>query len=420
MSSIKLSATTKTAIAAAAVAFAGPVSAAELTFICYNNNVECETFEELAKGWTAETGHTLDMEVVAYQVIREQLLTQVEGGQSPDLFRITDVGGFAPYLLDLSPYIDRAYWEENYSNVLGRATMVTGDNGIYHWPTLLSMTGPFVNLTMFEDAGVDLPGDGATWEDWAEALRTVKDELGLTAGLCMDRTTHRWAGPAISYGAALQENGEPILVDDGFRAFSELFVGWHAEGLMPQEGWPAGAGTQYRNCAPQFLDGTVAMHQSGSWMIGNYAENITDFEWAAVPAPCGPAGCGAIPGGASLAGYKGSEHPEAVASFIDYMAREENAEAIAIATSSISGHQGLQKTGVDYSSLDPKIGQALSVFSGNAAGAPEAAWWLSAYPQNFAIYGIVPDYLTQAINGEISLDDALAAIDADVKAKAAE
>ena len=75
----------------------------------------------------------------------------------------------------------------------------------------------------------------------------------------MDRTAHRWAGPAFSYGAKFHENGVPILVDDGFRAFAETFVGWHKEGLMPAEGWPAGGGTAYKNAAPLFLDGTVAI-----------------------------------------------------------------------------------------------------------------------------------------------------------------
>ena len=59
--------------------------------------------------------------------------------------------------------------------------------------------------------------------------------------------------------------------------------GWHTEGLMPAEGWPAGAGTAYKNAAPLFLDGTVAMHMSGSWMLGNYDKNITNFEWKVVP-----------------------------------------------------------------------------------------------------------------------------------------
>ena len=38
---------------------------ANLTMLCYNNSTECDTFKELAKGWTAETGHTIDIEVVA-------------------------------------------------------------------------------------------------------------------------------------------------------------------------------------------------------------------------------------------------------------------------------------------------------------------------------------------------------------------
>ena len=55
---------------------------------------------------------------------------------------------------------------------------------------------------------------------------------------------------------------------------------------MPAEGWPAGSGTAYKNAAPLFLDGTVAMHMSGSWMLGNYDKNITDFEWKVVPIRC--------------------------------------------------------------------------------------------------------------------------------------
>ena len=52
-----------------------------------------------------------------------------------------------------------------------------------------------------------MPEEGATWDDWADALRVVKSELGLTSGLAMDRTAHRWAGPAFSYGAKFHENG---------------------------------------------------------------------------------------------------------------------------------------------------------------------------------------------------------------------
>ena len=391
---------------------------ANLTMLCYNNSTECDTFEELAKGWTAETGHTIDIEVVAYEVIREQLLLQVESGNTQDIWRFTGTGKMAPHLLDISPYVDNDYWNSNYGNVLDNARAVTGDNGIYMWPTLLSSTGPYVNVTMFEDAGVDLLGKGATWEEWADALRKVKSELGLTSGLCMDRTGHRWAGLGASYGAKfIDNNGNFIFVDEGFKKAAKIFVDWHKEGLMPAEGWPGSAGAKYKNAMPKFMDGTCAMIQSGSWQVNNLTKNVKDFEWKAVSAPCGPAGCGVVSGGAQLGGWKGTKHPEAVASFIDYMAREENAIFTAQQTASISGHQGLQAKGVDYSMLDPKIGSSLSTFAGNLANSVPAGLILQRHPSNFAVWNGVPEFLTKAIDGEMSLDEALAAMDADIKSK---
>ena len=338
---------------------------------------------------------------------------------------MTNLGGLNQYYLDLAPHVDAGYFESAYGAVLPWYRRPDGeDDGIYGWQTELTVTGPYVNVTMFDDAGVELPGEGATWDDWAAALTQVKDTLGLNAGLAMDRTAHRWAGPAFSYGAKFfDESGTPILVDDGFRAFAETFVGWHEDGLMPVEGWPAGTGTQYRNAAPLFLSGQVAMHMSGSWMIGNYAKNITDFEWRTVPAPCGPGGCGAMPGGAGVVAFGSTKHPEAAAGFIAYLAREENAAAYAAATRSITAHSGLQASGVDYGDAEPAVAHALATFASSIGKAAESApqgFTFQGYSRNFVIYGIVPDYITKAITGEMSLDEALAAIDADVQAKIAE
>ena len=174
----------------------------------------------MAKSWEASTGHTLNIETVGYEVIREQLENQLESGAAPDLARVTNLGGLNKFYLDLKPYVDSSYWEANYGATLPWYRKPSGDDGIYGWQTQLTVTGPYVNVTMFEDAGVDMPEEGATWDDWAEALRQVKSALGLTAGLALDRTAHRWAGPAFSYGAKFHENGTPILVDEGFRKFS--------------------------------------------------------------------------------------------------------------------------------------------------------------------------------------------------------
>ena len=417
----------KTAVLSTAVAgiSLAVAQADEVTFLCYQDGTECNVMAELAKDFEAETGHTVAMDTVAYDVIREQLENQLQSGAGPDVARVTNLGGLNPYYLDLAPYVDTAAWEEAYGATLPWFRAPGGeDDGIYGWMTQLTVTGPYVNVTMFDDAGVDMPGDGATWDEWMAALAEVKETLDLDAAFAMDRTAHRWAGPAFSYGAKFfDENGVPILVDDGFRDYAAKFVQWHKDGLMPAEGWPAGSGTQFRSAAPLFLGGSVPMHMSGSWMINNYASNIQDFDWKAVPVPCGPGGCGAMPGGAAVVAFKDTAVPEAAAAWIDFLARKENAEKFAAATNNITAHQGLQASGVDYGDASPAVARALSVFAANAGKAAETtpqAYDFQGYHKNFVIYGIIPDYITQAINGEMTLDEALAAIDADVAAKIAE
>lgn len=411
---------------AAGAVVSAPAFADEIDFLCYQDGSECDVIADMAADFTAATGHTVTVNTVGYDIIRDQLENQLAAGDAPDVARVTNLGGLNPYYLDLSPYVDAAYWEANYGATLPwfRAADGSDADAIYGWMTQLTVTGPYVNLTYFEDAGVDMPGAGATWDDWAVALMEVKDALGLDAGLAMDRTAHRWAGPAFSYGAKFFDDaGEPILVDDGFRTYAETFIGWHESGLMPAEGWPAGADTEYRNAAPLFTSGAVAMHMSGSWMLSNYDANITDFEWAAVPIPCGPGGCGAMPGGAAMVAFNDTDTPEAAAMFLDWMASTEVAAAFASATKNITAHQGLQASGIDYEGVSPAVANGLSVFAANAGAAADTtpqAYTFQGYPKNFAIYGVVPDYITQAIKGEITLDEALAGIDADVAAKIAE
>lgn len=417
--------TIKLATAASLLAGATAVQADEISFLCYQDANECAVIEGMLPAFTAATGHTVKLETVGYDVIRDQLENQLQTDAAPDVARVTNLGGLNQYYLDLAPYVDGAAWEAAYGATLPWFRAPGGDDqGIYGWMTQLTVTGPYVNVSLFEDAGVDMPGDGATWDDWAAALMEVKEATGVTAGLAMDRTAHRWAGPAFSYGAKFFDDaGNPILVDDGFRKYAEVFVGWHESGLMPAEGWPAGSGTQYRNAAPLFQSGEAAMHMSGSWMINSYAQNITDFDWKAVPAPCGDGGCGAMPGGAGVVAFKSTDAPAAAAAFIDFLAQEENAAAFAAQTKNITAHQGLQASGIDYADASPAVAAALSTFAANAGKAADTtpqAYTFQGYAKNFVIYGVVPDYITKVINGEMSLDDALAAIDADVAAQIAE
>src|SRR5271169_2790614 len=104
--------------------------------------------------------------------------------------------------------------------------------------TQLTVTGPFVNKTLFEQAGVPLPGANATWEDWAKAAQAVATKTQAPFPIAIDRSGHRFYAVALSQGTKIfGANGEPIVVDEGFKRAAQLIYDWHRSGIMSKELW---------------------------------------------------------------------------------------------------------------------------------------------------------------------------------------
>lgn len=407
-------------VALASLAMASTAGAAELRFACYQDGVECDAWAEQFKAFEAENaGTTVKVDIVPYKSIVESLPLQLAGGEGPDLARVTDLGGLARYMLDITPHVkDAAYLEENFGKTLAWTRVNgEGDKGIYSVMDQQTATGPFVNVTLFEQAGVAMPGEGATYEDWAKAAKEVAEKTQTPYAVAMDRTGHRFAGPAISYGAKyFNEDGTPITVDDGYRAFAEQFVAWNNDGTVAKDVWAGAGGATYQDAAKEFTNGALVMYISGSWQIGRFGRDIGDaFDWAAIPAPCGPGGCTGIPGGAAVVGFKHTKAPEEVGKLLDFMAREDVQAAVLAKTKNIPAHQGLQAKGVNYANATDDEKAALGVFSSALTKFSPVAFQFQGYKNNRAIMNATVTRITQAIVGESTLDEALARIDTDVK-----
>lgn len=391
----------------------------ELRFMCYGDGNECTVYEDLIAQFEEDNaGIDVVIDVVPYQAILESLPVQLAGGDGPDLARVTDLGGLAEYMLDISPHVaDTQYWEDNFGRTLSW-TRVKGpdDMGIYGMMDQLTATGPFVNKTLFDQAGIEMPGEGATWGEWADASTAVAEATGTPFPMAMDRSGHRFAGPAISYGADyFDENGEPILVDEGFADFAELFVEWNRDGTMAQDVWGAAGGASYRDAAQEFINASLVFYMSGSWQIARFGRDIGDaFDWVAVPPPCGDGGCTGIPGGAAVAGFAQTDHPEAVAALLDFLAQEDVYAEYVSRTRNIPAHQGLQAAGVDYPEASEREKAALNTFSTAVSNFSPTAFQFQGYPNNRVIMNATVQRLTQAIVGEMTVDEALERIDSDV------
>jgi alpha-1,4-digalacturonate transport system substrate-binding protein len=386
-------------------------SAQEIRFMCYSDGNECEVYDDVIDRFEeANPGVTVAVDVVPYQAILENLPVQLAAGEGPDLAKVTDLGGLNEYYLDLEPYVDAGYWEESFGGTLDWYRGGPDRQGIYGMHSQLTVTGAFVNATLFEQAGVDLPGEGATWEDWAEASRQVAEATGAPFPMAIDRSGHRVAGPAISYGAALfDENGDAILVDDGFTAFVQQFVDWHEDGTIARDVWAGQGGQTYQDAAQEFINGDLVFYYSGSWQVGRMDEQVGDFfDWQVVGSPCGPAGaCSGMPGGAGIVGFAETEHPEEVAALIDFLAQEDVYGEVAARTRNIPAHLGVAASGVEFQDASDGAKAALNGFAGSLPDIHPAAFAYQGYAGNRAMFGITVERVSQAIVGELTVEEAM-------------
>lgn len=398
--------------------------AAELNLMISDTDGKAAVVEDFANRYSQMTdGVEIKLNVVGYNVIREQLAGQLEAGIGPDLAFVTNLGGLNPYYVDLTPYVDADAWEAAYGAVLPwyRAGK---PGGIYGFHSEMTVTGPYVNLTMFEEAGVDVPAPGATWDDWAEASQAVMDATGSYAGMVMDRSGHRMAGPAMSYGAAYFSDDGNLVVDDGFRAFAERMVDWHKSGLMPPDIWPAVSGSKYANGNELFFNSEVPFYMSGSWNVGNVQNNVGDkFDWAVVPVPCGPAGCGVMPGGAGLVAFDQTENAAEAAKFVAWMGEEAQAREWYSRTYAIPAHAQIQADGIKYTDFGASqaVSDGLNTFAAGAAAAAKQtpqAFQLQGSKFGFVIYNATVQYLAGVLNDELSMDEAIAKIEEELATNA--
>ena len=391
--------------------------AADIRVMCYQDGVECEVTAAIAKRFEAQNpGTKVIIDTVPYKTIVEQLPVQLAASQGPDIARVTDLGGLSKYYLDVRPHLkNAAYMETNFGSTLPWLRPTAADKGIYGFMSQLTMTGPYVNKTLFEQAKVAIPGPKATWDEWVEAARKVSKATQTPAALAWDRSGHRFAGPAISYGAKIFDAKGDLLLDAGYKTAVSKFVAWHKDGAMLKEVWGGSGGSTYADSIGEFKNGRVAMVLSGSWQINRLQKDIGNaFDWAAVPNPCGPAACTGIPGGAAWVALKTSKSPKEVGAFLEFMAQEANYSEFVSKTDNIPAHAGLAKKGVNYATATPAARAALGVFSSGVASLSPVAFQFQGYKFNRAIMLPTVARVTQAIVGEMSVDEAFNKIGADM------
>ncbi|HEX6248417.1 MAG TPA: extracellular solute-binding protein [Nocardioidaceae bacterium] len=338
---------------------------------------------------------------VPFDQAQNKFKTAAESGKgAPDILRaeVAWVPEFASlgylYALDGTAALDDAddYFETPLSsNVF--------DGKTYGVPQVTDSLALLYNKEIFDEAGVDVP---TTWDEVAEAAKTIKDETGAD-GIFLNPGGYFLLPFMYGEGGDLVDTeAQEIVVNSeanvtGVQAAADLVE----SGAAPKPP----AADAYAAMMTSFTEGDVAMIINGPWEVNNIrnAEGFGGVENLGIaPVPGGSETAGAPVGGHNYVVWSGMDEAKADAAiaFIDFM---NSAESQAF----LAGELGLLPTRQSaYDADEVQDNEVVSAFK-DVVDAAVARPWIPEGGQFFgALDEMAVEVLVQGQDPKTALDKA--------------
>lgn len=303
----------------------------------------------------------INTQVIAYDALKDKLVTAVSGGDAPDIsWGLIEWFGQLERmdaLQDLTSYM--ATWPEKdaiYPNVI---TNLSIDGKLKALPNYLGLRALLYHSDMLKAAGITTPP--ATWDELVAASKAIKDKTGKP-GFGIAGRGVRSPQELIMY---LAQNDVEIAkrMPDGkykntwaddpeaTKRAAEVFAFYKrmmAEGAIP----PQSAGWGWEEEDTNFALGQYAMVVNGSWIKGRKEQNPEEMKDVLVTAPPAgrkPATFFEI---APLYVFK-SKHPDEVWKFASFMLSKDVQASVFPDTSPRNDVIGDEVWGKPFTSLAP-------------------------------------------------------------------
>jgi len=278
--------------------------------------------------------------------------TQLAAGAAIDMMWMHDsrCQTFAAneWLLPLDDYISAFMplgWPDEYYPSQVKAFQYRGKQ--YGFPYDFASGGFYVNLDIFEKAGIPLPDENTTWTDFLEIAKSLTViENGDTKQWGVGGLPTSWSGGAYfvvkTFGGdywneevtqSMFDNEQTIAA---FQFLADLI--WEHK-VMPNSDMLTGLGVTGGSAGIAFSSGLTAMHYSLNDEAFSLQETIEGkFKWGFVPTPKGDGGQYYFTGGSAFSIPYTSTQPDLAYELIRYTLS--NPEAL-----KVSGEMGSQITG---------------------------------------------------------------------------
>ena len=274
-------------------------------------------------------GIRVRVQQMPWTAAHEKLLTAYVGESTPDVSQLgnTWVPEFAALgaLEPLGPWVARSTVTDVGDFFPGIWATNVVDDTLFGVPWYVDTRVLFYRRDILARAGHPRPP--RTWEEWVEAMQSVK-ALGGRNSYPILLPVEEWAQPVI---LGLQ-NGASILRDGGryaafaeprFREAFEFYISLFRRDLAPTV-----ASQQVANVFQEFASGRIAMWITGPWNIGELRKRLPpelQDAWATAPLPAPrPPGPGVSnAGGSSLVMFRRSRHKAEAWKLIEFLTASE-------------------------------------------------------------------------------------------------
>jgi multiple sugar transport system substrate-binding protein len=354
--------------------------------------------------------HRVDVQRVPWSAAHEKLLTAWVGGSMPDVVQVGNT--WIPELVVLGA-LEPLDARVATSTVIDRADYFPGvldpnlvDGATWGVPWYVDTRVLFYRDDLLAAAGH--PGPPRTWDAAEAAMAAVVARGGPAAHAILLPLTE-WQPLvllAFAEGAPLLAGGDcrGAFRDPAFRAALARYVD-----LFRRRFAPLGGAATAANVYQDFARGDVAFFITGPWNLGEFARRLPTAladRWTTAPMPAvaGPPPGPSLAGGASLVLVRGTPHADAAWQLVEFLSEPE--QQVRLYT--LTGDLPARRTAWRDTAL---------------AGAPRVAAFRSQLehlratpkiPEWERIADKIAQYAEAAIRSDLTIDQALAALDADV------
>ena len=233
----------------------------------------------------------------------------------------------------------------NATNNINKDLITAQDSKVLTIPSDVTAAGLYINKSLFDKAKVAYPTDPSktwTWDEFLAAAAKVRTATKAKYDLVYDRSPARirpWIYTHGGKGFQLGADGKFAAPDATTVQAIDDFAKMSNDVIMPKSVWGAGADPN-----ALFKSGQVVAYFSGVWQVADFADGITNFEWASVPTPAQPVHATDINLGGKVVAFNNKGKAEAAMKWVDFIFQRDNYTKLAQTNGYLPIEKGLTLT----------------------------------------------------------------------------